>query len=206
MRVLPYGSNALLVECDDADQVAALHADLSRRRATDEFPDFVDLVPAERTILIDGLEDPGALADLIARLRPSRSAAIEGPLVEITVDYDGPDLAEAARLWGRSVRSAVEAHCGFEYRVAFCGFVPGFAYLTGLPAAYQLPRRSTPRTAVPAGSVAIAGPYTGIYPRSSPGGWLLLGRTDASLWDPGRPEPALLVPGCRVRFVPRSLG
>jgi KipI family sensor histidine kinase inhibitor len=93
-------------------------------------------------------------------------------------------------------------HAAAEFCVAFCGFAPGFGYLTGLPARYDVPRRATPRTAVPAGSVALAGPYTGVYPRSSPGGWQLIGTTDAVLWDHARVPAALLAPGTRVRFVP----
>lgn len=86
------------------------------------------------------------------------------------------------------------------FRVAFCGFAPGFGYLTGLPERYHLPRRATPRTAVPAGSLALAGEYAGVYPRSSPGGWQLIGSTDAVLWDPEREPAALFAPGVRVRF------
>jgi len=99
-------------------------------------------------------------------------------------------------------REVARVHAGTEFRVAFCGFAPGFGYLTGLPARCDVPRRPTPRTAVPAGSVALAGPYTGVYPRSSPGGWQLIGTTDLVLWDPARVPAALLSPGARVRFVP----
>lgn len=104
--------------------------------------------------------------------------------------------------WGVAEGEVARIHAGTEFRVAFCGFAPGFGYLTGLPARYDVPRRDTPRTAVPAGSVALAGPYTGVYPRSSPGGWQLIGSTDAVLWDHARVPAALLSPGTRVRFVP----
>ena len=97
----------------------------------------------------------------------------------------------------------IALHSGADYTVAFCGFMPGFAYMTGLPAALHLPRRATPRERVPVGAVAIAAEYAGVYPRESPGGWHLLGRTDAVLWDDGREPPALLPPGTRVRFRPR---
>lgn len=94
----------------------------------------------------------------------------------------------------------VRIHTAAEFRVAFCGFAPGFGYLTGLGERYAVPRRATPRTAVPAGSVGLAGPYTGVYPRSSPGGWQLIGTTDSVLWDATREPAALLSPGTRVRF------
>jgi KipI family sensor histidine kinase inhibitor len=215
VRVLRYGSRALLVECTDPDQVAVLHAELRRRREDGSLQPFDDLVPAELTVLIDGLDKPAALAaeidtwDLSQNPPPMpsdlhRSAASGSvsatPSVVIPVCYDGPDLDYVAEQWQVSAAEAISLHSGFEYFVAFCGFAPGFAYLTGLPQQYQLPRRSTPRTAVPTGSVAVAGPYTGVYPRTSPGGWHLLGRTDAPLWDLDRPDPALLVPGTRVRF------
>ena len=205
MRVLRYGDRALLVECADLAEVAALHAELLRRRAAGTLPPVADLVPAERTVLIDGLNDPGQLARLAAELPawplPAASAG-GGRTVELAVRYTGPDLAAVAAAWGVSETEVAAIHSAHEYRVAFCGFVPGFAYLTGLPERYQLPRRPTPRTVVPSGSVAVAGPYTGVYPRESPGGWHLIGTTDAELWDLGRDEPALLTPGAAVRFTP----
>jgi KipI family sensor histidine kinase inhibitor len=127
------------------------------------------------------------------------------PPVEIPVRYggpDGPDLAEVARRTGRSEADVIALHAGREYRVFLLGFVPGFPYLGILPDELVLPRRATPRVQVPAGSVAIAGRQTGIYPFATPGGWHLVGRTDAVLWDPFRTPPALLAPGARVRFVP----
>jgi KipI family sensor histidine kinase inhibitor len=122
------------------------------------------------------------------------------PLVTVPVVFDGPDLAEVAQLSGRSERDVVAALIGTELTVAFSGFAPGFGYLTGLPTDLHVPRRQTPRTRVPAGAVALAGPYAGVYPRSSPGGWQLVGNTDAVLFDVDRDPPALLVPGARVRF------
>ena len=115
--------------------------------------------------------------------------------------FDGPDLAEVAELTGRPVRALVEALTTTELTVAFGGFAPGFAYLTGLPPELHVPRRATPRTRVPAGSVGLAGPFAGAYPRASPGGWQLVGRTDAVLFDVDRESPALLGPGC-PRAVP----
>ncbi len=220
MKILPYGHHALLVECADAAEVAALHAELLRRRAEATLPPVLDIVPAERTVLIDGLADHAALAALAAAVPNWRlGAALSGPehrapssadparpIVEIAVHYDAPDLAEVAASWGVSEPEVASIHAGHEYRVAFCGFLPGFAYLTGLPTRFHLPRRATPRPNVPAGSVAVAGPYTGVYPRESPGGWHLIGTTDADLWDLGRAEPALLTPGTVVRFVPVNSG
>jgi KipI family sensor histidine kinase inhibitor len=123
-----------------------------------------------------------------------------GRLVELPVVFDGPDLPDVARLTGRAVPALVAALTGVELTVAFGGFAPGFGYLTGLPEDLHVPRRETPRTRVPAGSVGLAGPYAGAYPRASPGGWQLVGRTDAVLFDVDRDPPALLVPGARVRF------
>ncbi|MGH6654712.1 MAG: 5-oxoprolinase subunit B family protein [Actinocrinis sp.] len=211
MKILPYGHHAMLVECADLAEVAALHAELLRRRAEGTLPPVHDIVPAERTVLIDGLADQVAISALVAALptwlpAPDASSAADGsqPVVEIAVRYDAPDLAEVAAAWGVSAPEVASIHSGCEYRVAFCGFTPGFAYLTGLPERYHLPRRATPRASVPPGSVAVAGPYTGVYPRESPGGWHLIGTTDADLWDLDRAEPALLTPGTSVRFVPAT--
>ncbi|MET7292516.1 allophanate hydrolase subunit 1 [Streptomyces griseoloalbus] len=201
MRVLPVGEDALLVEVSSGDEAQALHAELLRRRAEGSLP-VGEIVPAARTVLLDGLSDPARLAaELTARELPAvPPRAVR--TVEIPVRYDGPDLAEVAAHWGVSAREAARIHAGCAFRVAFCGFAPGFGYLTGLPSRYDVPRRPTPRTAVPAGSVALAGPYTGVYPRSSPGGWQLIGTTDLVLWDHARVPAALLSPGTRVRFVP----
>jgi KipI family sensor histidine kinase inhibitor len=160
---------------------------------------IAELVPAARTVLVEASPLPD-LATLLAGLPPAPAAV--GPLVELPVDYDGADLAEVAALSGLDAGEVARRHAAADYTVAFCGFAPGFAYLTGLPPELHVARRDTPRTAVPAGSVAVAGEFTGVYPRRSPGGWRLLGRTDAALWDAGREPPALLAPGTRVRFVP----
>ncbi|MEU5978111.1 5-oxoprolinase subunit PxpB [Streptomyces sp. NPDC047315] len=204
MRALPVGDRALLVELADGQETGALHAELVRRRAAGDLPAVTEIVPAARTVLLDGLADPAGFAVELAgwRVPPLRSQ--EADVVEVPVRYDGPDLAEVAALWGVSVEQAVAVHSAVEFRVAFCGFTPGFSYLTGLPARYEVPRRATPRTSVPAGSLGLAGPYTGMYPRSSPGGWQLIGTTDSPLWDPRREPAALLSPGARVRFVPES--
>jgi KipI family sensor histidine kinase inhibitor len=201
MRTLPVGARALLVELDEPTEVNDLYAEIQRRRREGRLPALEEVVPAARTILIDGLADPAALArDLIGWQVPPAPLG-DGGLVEVPTVYDGPDLANVAAQWGMSSRDVIAAHTRAEHRVAFCGFAPGFAYIEGLPAGRSVPRHANPRTAVPAGSVALAGEYTGIYPRSSPGGWQLIGRTDVTLWDPDRDPAALLTPGVRVRFV-----
>jgi KipI family sensor histidine kinase inhibitor len=202
VRTYPVGRHALLVELDTAQAVEALHAELLRRRARGALPRVREIVPAARTVLLDGLTDPGRLAAELPEWHIPPVTASDRPVVRIPVRYNGPDLAEVARLWGVEPAEVGAVHASAEFRVAFCGFAPGFGYLTGLPDRCHVPRRSTPRTRVPAGSVALAGPYTGVYPRSSPGGWQLIGTTDAVLWDPGREPAALLSPGTRVRFVP----
>ncbi|MEU3063001.1 5-oxoprolinase subunit B family protein [Streptomyces subrutilus] len=200
MRPLVVGGEALLVEVGSAAEVAALHAELLRRRAAGELGAVRDIVPAARTVLLDGVRDPAALGARIARWELRPPAEDDGPLVTVPVRYDGPDLAEVARLWGVAPGEVAGLVGAVVFRVAFCGFAPGFGYLTGLPERLHLPRRATPRTAVPAGSLALAGEYAGVYPRSSPGGWQLIGATDAVLWDPAREPAALFAPGVRVRF------
>ncbi|MEV3992489.1 5-oxoprolinase subunit PxpB [Streptomyces sp. NPDC049837] len=206
MRTLPVGERALLVELGTGEEAEAFHAELLRRRAAGALPAVTEIVPAARTVLLDGVAEPARLAALVAGWEIAPLHARVDPAVEIPVRYDGPDLADVAALWDVTPDEVARIHAAAEFRVAFCGFAPGFGYLTGLPAAYEVPRRATPRTAVPAGSVAMAGPYTGVYPRSSPGGWQLIGTTDAVLWDPAREPAALLSPGTRVRFVPQGVG
>ncbi|MGW7316552.1 5-oxoprolinase subunit B family protein [Streptomyces sp. NPDC054854] len=198
--VLPVGNSALLIEVESAADVAALHAEVLRRRDAGELEGVRDVVPAARTVLLDGVRDPGPLAGRIARWEVPPLTETDGPLVTVAVRYDGPDLAEVAAGWGVSPDEVPGLVGGIVFRVAFCGFAPGFGYLTGLPAHLRPPRRATPRTAVPAGSLALAGEYAGVYPRSSPGGWQLIGSTDAVLWDPAREPAALFAPGVRVRF------
>ncbi len=115
--------------------------------------------------------------------------------------YDGPDLEDVAGLWGVEPAEVVARHTRLELVSVFCGFAPGFAYLSGLPREWAVPRLDSPRSRVPVGSVALADTWCGVYPTASPGGWRLLGRTDATLWDVHRDPPALLAPGTRVRFV-----
>jgi KipI family sensor histidine kinase inhibitor len=199
MHVLRVGEHALLVECADTAAVASTYRLLTERAAE---LGAADVVPAARTVLLDGLADPIAIAGLIAAWEPGPGAAEpDGDLVEIPTTYDGEDLDEVARQWGTTTSEVVRIHQAAFFRVVFCGFAPGFAYCAGLPTGLGVARRSEPRPRVPAGSVGLAGEYTGIYPASSPGGWQLIGRTRAELWVPGRDRPALLAPGDRVRFV-----
>lgn len=165
---------------------------------------IVDIVPAAETVLVTCRDAAG-----LAAVRPSLAGVLSGPServvrrsVDVPVRYDGPDLAAVAAAVGLAEEVVVARHSGAEYRAAFCGFSPGFAYLTGLPVELQLPRRASPRTRVPAGAVAIASQYSAVYPRPSPGGWHLLGTTDVALFDPRADPPVLIQPGDRVRFVP----
>ncbi|MFI8517926.1 allophanate hydrolase subunit 1 [Streptomyces sp. NPDC085481] len=199
-KVYRVGERGLLVELVSGEATEAFHAELLRRREAGALPAVREIVPAARTVLLEGVTAPDRLAAELRGWDVPALRAREAAAVEVPVRYDGPDLPEVAALWGVSVEAAARIHAEARFRVAFCGFAPGFGYLTGLGPRYEVPRRATPRTAVPAGSVALAGPYTGVYPRSSPGGWQLIGRTDALLWDPAREPAALLAPGTRVRF------
>ncbi|MFP3466321.1 5-oxoprolinase subunit B family protein [Leifsonia sp. SIMBA_070] len=198
-RILPYGDRALLVELDGLEAVLALYRGLDSSRPEG----VIDLVPAARTIAVEvdpALLSLSAAAGWLERAVPREPQEAAERVVELEVRYDGEDLPEVARLSGRSEREVVALHAGTTWRVAFGGFAPGFAYLVGDGAALEVPRRSTPRTSVPAGAVGLAGAFSGVYPRSSPGGWQLIGRTDAVLWDESADPPALLSPGTVVRF------
>jgi KipI family sensor histidine kinase inhibitor len=198
MKLRPYGPHAVLVEPDEPAAV------LSLATAVAEVDGVVEVVPAARTLLavLRPDTDPAAAAAAIRdrAVHPSSEPAGPGEPVVLDVDYDGPDLAGTAAELGLTPDELAGRHGAGEYVVAFCGFAPGFAYLSGLEAALHVPRLAEPRTKVPPGSVGIAGEFTGVYPRASPGGWRLLGRTDATLWDLDRTPPALLTPGTRVRF------
>ncbi|MDT0609139.1 5-oxoprolinase subunit B family protein [Streptomyces lancefieldiae] len=197
------GRHALLVELPDAERTAAFHAEVLRRRATGALPPVEEIVPGACTVLLDGVSDPQALARGLTDWDVPQRADDDGDVVEITVRYDGPDLADVAGMWGVTPAEVAALHTSLTHRVAFCGFAPGFGYLTGLPPELHVPRRATPRTRVPAGAVALAGPYSAVYPRSTPGGWQLIGTMPdpGPLWDPARERAALLTPGTRVRFV-----
>ncbi|HEY5422810.1 MAG TPA: 5-oxoprolinase subunit PxpB [Ilumatobacteraceae bacterium] len=198
MRVLPFGPGALLAEYDSLAEVMSVDAVLRESNLTG----IDEIIPAARTVLVTfGQVDRAALHELLV---PGAAAGrVEGPLVEIPVVYDGADLEEVAAATGLSTEQVVDIHSSIVYSAAFLGFTPGWAYLVGLPPSLQLPRRKTPRTAVPAGSVAIANEFTGVYPTLSPGGWHLLGHTDVQMFDVEREKPALVLAGDRVRFVPK---
>ena len=198
MRLLPMGATAVLVDDPPADPAA-----WSLGLRSLGLDGLIDVVPAATTVLIRCGSDR-QLAAAIARLDDvvpfGADGAARPAVITIPVRYDGVDLDEVAQRIGSSVESVIAVHSGATYEVAFCGFAPGFGYLRGLPSVLHLPRRHTPRTRVPAGSVAIAAEYSAVYPTQSPGGWHLLGTTDVTLFDPGRVPPALLEPGTIVRF------
>ncbi|ANY09917.1 allophanate hydrolase [Pseudonocardia sp. HH130630-07] len=197
----PCGNRALLFETGSADAVAAIVAAV---RAAD-LPEVTELVPAARTVLVEVA--PGSGLDRVraaARTAdPAAGRAGTGVLHTIGVDYDGADLQLVADTAGIGTDEVVALHSGAEYTVDFCGFAPGFGYLSGLPEPLRQPRLESSRTAVPAGSVGVADVYSCVYPRRSPGGWRLIGRTDVVLFDPAAERPALFTPGDRVRFEPR---
>lgn len=192
-RVRPYGAAAVLIDVESPREAADVAAWLRGRLSA------VDIVPAARTVLVDGVS-PAAVEEALADRSPATATAA-GPVVEIAVTYDGPDVAFAAERWGVVPAAVGRVLEDVPLVSAFCGFAPGFAYLTGLPRALWLPRLDTPRHRVEPGSVAIGGEWCGVYPSASPGGWRILGRTEATLWDLTRPRPALLAPGTRVRLV-----
>ena len=208
-RVLPMGAGALVVEVADTGAALALRAHLDPYVEQSEgIWSAVDHVVLGARSLLVVLRQPTRRAEVgracLGRL-PCTSTSRRRPesedVVEVEVRYDGPDLEEVARLTDLSPDEVVLAHTSTPWRVGFGGFAPGFAYLVGGDPRLAVPRRSEPRASVPAGSVALAGEFSGIYPHASPGGWQLLGTTDAVLWDVDRDPPSLLAPGRSVRFV-----
>ncbi|OBF54500.1 allophanate hydrolase [Mycobacterium sp. 852002-50816_SCH5313054-b] len=199
--VYDYGDQALMLQCGSTAEVLAW-VDALRAAA---LPGVLDIVPAARTVLVK-LDDPRWQGVTRQRLRKMRVTATadaatgRGADVVIDVVYDGPDLREVAEATGLTAAQVIDAHTSSLWRVGFSGFAPGFAYLVDGDARLRVPRRAEPRTSVPAGSVALAGEFSAVYPRQSPGGWQLIGRTDAVLWDLERPSPALLTQGMWVRF------
>lgn len=197
-RLLPYGERGLLVECADLAETLGL---LRALRAAQP-ADITEMVPGARTVFLR-LRQPLSrqrqreLLDL-APLPPGEADSEEAV---IGVHYDGEDLAEVGRLTGLGTRELIAAHTGQAWTVGFCGFAPGFGYLHGESDRLRVPRRATPRTAVPAGAVGLADVWSGVYPRRGPGGWQLIGHTTRILWDTERDPPALLRPGMTVRFV-----
>lgn len=198
VEVRRYGPTAILVA-----PPAPLALALALRERAD--PRIVDVVPAAETVLVSVARaaDVAGVTELVVSLGETAGPdPAPGPVVELDVVYDGPDLDAVAAASKLSVDEVVRRHTEVEYRSRFCGFAPGFAYLDGLDPSLVVPRRAEPRTSVAAGAVAVAGPFTAVYPTSSPGGWNLLGRTDAVLWDAASADPALLPPGTVVRFRP----
>lgn len=169
------------------------------------FAEVLDVVPAAETVLVTVTEGAGVErlrpALLALTVEPGVGAPAQATVVEIGVRYDGPDLDEVAQRTGLSVADVIAAHTGTEWRVGFGGFAPGFAYLVGGDERLRVPRRDEPRTSVSAGAVGLAGEFSAVYPRASPGGWQLIGHTDLVMWDVDRDPPALLTPGTVVRFV-----
>lgn len=202
VSVRNYGDQALLLECDGTAEVLAWTQTL----ADADLPGVLDIVPAARTVLLT-LADPGHQTPTRLRLsgiQITADAVQEEPSgradLVIDVVYDGQDIADVAQLAGLQPTDVIAAHTGTPWRVGFGGFAPGFAYLVGGDRRLKVPRRVEPRTRVPAGAVGLAGEFSGIYPRESPGGWQLIGHTEAVMWDINRPDPALLTPGMWVQF------
>ena len=205
MRFLPVNLDAIMVELPDLPQTLALQASLRAEPITG----IEDIVPAARTLLVRFRPAAITQQDLISAIGRRRlDAKVEqnGTLIEIPVRYDGEDLAEVADLLDIPVEEVIRRHTGSDYTVAFTGFAPGFAYLSGGDPSFDLPRRATPRPRLAAGSVGLAGRFSAVYPQASPGGWQIIGVTDLPMWDLARERPALLQPGDRVRFVEVSEG
>jgi 5-oxoprolinase (ATP-hydrolysing) subunit B len=197
VRLIPYGTQALLAEYPTLSDVVAAAAAV---RAAD-FAGIDEVVPGARTVLVQFTgHEPSGLREILTA--EHEQVQVDGQLIEVPARYDGPDLVEVAQRSAMSVEEVISLHSGTEFVAAFCGFAPGFAYLSGLPAALHLPRRPSPRPLVPAGSLAMASEFTAVYPTASPGGWHLLGTVTIPMFDLGRDPAALISPGARVRFVP----
>jgi KipI family sensor histidine kinase inhibitor len=203
VRLLGCGDTGLLLEVADLDAVLAVAAAVDAER---DALGLLDVVPGARTVLVTfppGADPVPARLQRLAAAAPPLEAR-DGDETTIEVTYDGPDLDDVAALTGLTPDEVVAAHTGTPWRVGFGGFAPGFAYLVGGDPRLHVPRRAEPRTAVPAGSVGLAGEHSGVYPRASPGGWQLLGRTDLAVFDVDRDPAALLRPGVRIQF--RAVG
>lgn len=200
MRFSPCGTHHLLIEGDSLDEVLDCFATLESEPPTG----VLDLVPAARTVLVEFDRRHTSFEDLRATIAstPIVPRTDRGTTAaRIPVRYDGEDAAFVQDFLGYTRDQLVEWHTGQTWRVAFTGFAPGFGYMIGDLGERPVPRLEEPRVDVPPGAVALAGEFTGIYPRSSPGGWRIIGHTDAVLWDLHRQPPAVLVPGGLVQFV-----
>lgn len=204
MRLLTVGDAALLVEVADAAEVQAAYRRITALVGSRDLPSPREVVPAARTVLLEGLDDVESWRSVLVRELAGLEGATDpkgsGREVTLRVRYDGADLEEVAVAWGCPVDDVARRHLDARFTVAFCGFAPGFAYCTSDPPLPEVPRRRDPRSKVPAGSVALAGPYCGVYPREMPGGWRLIATTAEVLFDPDREHAALLAPGDRLRF------
>lgn len=203
MRLLRAGATATLVEVDDLTAMRRLYLAVERARSDGSLPGVVDVTPAARTLLVEFdelLTTRVAVEQRVADLRPDAVAPERSVAVTIDVDYDGDDLDAVCAHLGLTRDAFIDWHTGLEWDVAFTGFAPGFGYLTAAGHDRPVPRLESPRPRVPAGSVAMAGEYTGVYPRESPGGWRIVGRTSRVLFDLEQQPPALLAPGRSVRF------
>jgi KipI family sensor histidine kinase inhibitor len=200
-HVLPMGERALLLELPTLEDALTWNESVR----TDPLAGQEWSVVAARTVLVRfrTSNDARAAAREVAARTPRTGKASAGRTRRIGVVYDGEDLEEVARATGLSADAVVAAHTGTPWRAAFGGFAPGFVYLAGGDARLAVPRRDSPRTRVPAGAVALAGEFSAVYPKASPGGWQLVGRTDAVLFDPDAKDPALIRPGDTVRFEAR---
>ena len=201
LKLLRCGDDAVLVELQGLRQVLELN-----RALQDQRPDgALDVIPAARTVMVQFDTTRTSYQQIAQWISRTRTSVDDWPdtaaTVTVPVRYDGADLAEVAEMRNLTPEQVTALHREPEYTVAFCGFAPGFAYLVGSPAVLHVSRRTSPRTEVPAGSVGLAGEFTGIYPAASPGGWQLIGTTDLPLFDIDRDPPSLLAPGTRVRFI-----
>ena len=198
-RLMDYGPAAALLECEDLTEVIGLIPLLR------EQPKINEVIPGARTVLLR-LDAPLDDADRrrLQSITPTGTEKRDRVRIRIEVDYSGEDLATVADHLGIRPAEVVELHTGQIWTVGFCGFAPGFAYLQGEHDRLRVPRRPAPRSWVPAGAVGLADSWSGIYPRAGPGGWQLIGRTDARLWNLDRTPPALLQPGYSVQFMPTA--
>ncbi|WP_326503410.1 urea amidolyase family protein [Rothia nasimurium] len=196
--VKPFGLLAVMVDCRTLENALHLHGHLQQNPAAGQ----TELVPAAQTVLVRFATADQAAAFLAAPNLPQASGDVRthGRTVTIPVVYDSQDLVDVAAHLGMSEQAVIYAHTTGHWSVAFAGFAPGFFYLHRHDNVLDVPRRPTPRTSVPAGAVGLAGDFSGIYPRTSPGGWQLIGRTNAPLWDLSQNPPALLEPGMQVQF------